>query len=107
MITSRWGLPSPSTQKALSTWPTDFSRDITPIPCHSHNDYWHRVPLYDALEAGCTSVEANVWLDTALKDDLYIGHTRQALTRARTLKSLSTDPLLTILNNQNEPTNQQ
>ncbi|KAL8819834.1 MAG: hypothetical protein Q9223_001809, partial [Gallowayella weberi] len=104
MITSRWGLPSPSTQKALTTWPTDFSRDIIPIPCHSHNDYWRRVPLYDALEAGCTSTEADVWLDTALKDDLYVGHTRKSLTPARTLKSLYIEPLLTILNNQNNLT---
>ncbi|KAL8696887.1 MAG: hypothetical protein Q9224_002568, partial [Gallowayella concinna] len=105
MITSRWGLPSPSTQKALTTWPTDFSRDITPIPCHSHNDYWRRVPLYDALAAGCTGVEADVWLDPALKDDLYVGHTRKSLTPARTLKSLYIDPLLTILNNQNSNNN--
>ncbi|KAI4241879.1 MAG: hypothetical protein L6R40_004278 [Gallowayella cf. fulva] len=101
MITSRWGLPSPSTQKALTTWPTDFSRDVPTIPCHSHNDYWRRVPLYDALAAGCTGVEADVWIDSELKDDLYVGHTRKSLTSARTLKSLYVEPLLTILNNQN------
>ncbi|KAL8947372.1 MAG: hypothetical protein Q9222_006338 [Ikaeria aurantiellina] len=75
LIRSRWALPSPSTQQALTTWPTDFSRDITPIPCHSHNDYWRRVPLYDALAAGCTGVEADVWLDDKLKDDLYASST--------------------------------
>ncbi|KAL8724705.1 MAG: hypothetical protein Q9166_007793 [cf. Caloplaca sp. 2 TL-2023] len=105
IITSRWGLPTPSTQKALTTWPTDFSRDIKPIPCHSHNDYWRRVPLYDALAAGCTGVEADVWLDPQVKDDLYVGHTQKSLAPARTLKSLYIDPLLTILNNQNSPSN--
>ena len=98
LITSRWGLPDPSSQEALVRWPTNFSRDITPIPCHSHNDYWRKVPLYDALAAGCTGVEADVWLDNK---DLLVGHDSKSLTTARTLKSLYIDPLLTILNNQN------
>ncbi|KAL9592164.1 MAG: hypothetical protein Q9179_006988, partial [Wetmoreana sp. 5 TL-2023] len=105
MIISRWGLPSPSTQKALTNWPTDLTRDITTIPCHSHNDYWRRVPLYDALAAGCTGVEADVWIDESKPDDLFVGHTRKSLTSARTLRSLYIDPLLTILNNQNNPPN--
>jgi hypothetical protein len=33
-----------------------------PVGCHSHNDYWRRVPLYSALQAGCIGVEADVWL---------------------------------------------
>ncbi|KAL8867320.1 MAG: hypothetical protein Q9174_005739 [Haloplaca sp. 1 TL-2023] len=104
LIVSRWGLPSPSSQQALTEWPTDFSRDITPIPCHSHNDYWRKVPLYDALAAGCTGVEADVWLDPHKPNELRVGHTRKSLTAARTLTSLYIDPLLTILNNQNTPT---
>ncbi|KAI4141394.1 MAG: hypothetical protein L6R39_005354, partial [Caloplaca ligustica] len=104
LITSRWGLPNPSTQQALTTWPTSFSRGIKTLPCHSHNDYWRRVPLYDALSAGCTGVEADVWFDsTNSPDELFVGHTRRSLTAARTLKSLYIDPLLTILNNQNAP----
>ena len=103
MIVSRWGLPSPSSQQALTNWPTDFSRDITPTPCHSHNDYWRKVPLYDALAAGCTGVEADVWLDPHKPNELRVGHTRKSLTAARTLTSLYINPLLTILNNQNTP----
>ncbi|KAL8718508.1 MAG: hypothetical protein Q9225_004357, partial [Loekoesia sp. 1 TL-2023] len=105
VIVSRWGLPSPPMQQALTTWPTDFSRDIHPIPCHSHNDYWRRVPLYDALAAGCTGVEADVWFDASLEDDLFVGHTLKSLTSTRTFKSLYIQPLLTILNNQNAPGN--
>ncbi|KAL8755066.1 MAG: hypothetical protein Q9184_004910 [Pyrenodesmia sp. 2 TL-2023] len=101
LIVSRWGLPNPTVQRELATWPTAFSRDIKPIACHSHNDYWRRVPLYDALAAGCTGVEADVWLDPNHPNDLFVGHTRKSLTSARTLKSLYIDPLLTILNNQN------
>ncbi|KAL9002997.1 MAG: hypothetical protein Q9188_004115, partial [Gyalolechia gomerana] len=103
MIVSRWGLPSPSAQRGLAAWPTDFSRDIKPIPCHSHNDYWRHVPLYDALAAGCTGVEADVWSSSKLEDDLYVGHDHNSLKSERTLKSLYIDPLLTILNNQNKP----
>ncbi|KAL9597484.1 MAG: hypothetical protein Q9219_005117 [cf. Caloplaca sp. 3 TL-2023] len=105
LIASRWGLPSPSTQQDLTSWPTDFSRDVQPIPCHSHNDYWRRVPLYDAIAAGCTGVEADVWYDPSAREDLLVGHTRKSLTAARTLKSLYIDPLLTILHNQNPPSN--
>lgn len=101
LIVSRWGLPNPTAQRALTTWPTAFSRDIKPIACHSHNDYWRKVPLYDALTAGCTGVEADVWFDPSHPNDLFVGHTRKSLTSTRTLKSLYIDPLLTILNNQN------
>lgn len=63
------------------------------------------VPLFDALAAGCTSVEADVWLDSELKDDLYVGHTRKSLQRDRTLNALYIDPLLAILNEMNAPAN--
>ena len=52
-IVASWGAPGSPTQ-ADAHYRTDFSRDITPIPCHPHNDYWRKVPLYDALAAGCT-----------------------------------------------------
>lgn len=48
ILLASWGSPgSPTADQAR--WPTDFSRDITPIPCQSHNDHWYRVPLYNAL----------------------------------------------------------
>lgn len=85
------------TQDRLN-WPTDFSRDVKPIPCHSHNDYWRRVPLFDALAAGCTGVEADVWLKD---DDLLVGHSKGSLTSSRTLRTLYIDPLFGILARQN------
>ncbi|KAI4243138.1 MAG: hypothetical protein LQ352_007098, partial [Teloschistes flavicans] len=87
LIVSRWGLPSSSAQKDLTNWPNQFTHDVTPIPCHSHNDYWRRVPLYDALAAGCTGVEADVWLDPTKPNDLFVGHTQKSLTPVRTLKA--------------------
>ena len=94
-----WGLSDYPTQ-FVATLPTDFSRDIAPNPCHSHNDYWRDVPLYDAIAAGCTSVEADVWLSG---DDLFVGHTNKSLTKERTLESLYIDPLVSILMNRNSP----
>lgn len=82
----------------ISRWPTDISRDINPVGCHSHNDYWRRVPLFSALQAGCISVEADVWL---LDNELYVGHSTSALTPKRTLRSMYVDPLMKILDQQN------
>ena len=96
-VVASWGQPNTVTE-AQAHYPTDFSRDINPIPCHSHNDYWRRVPLYDALYAGCVSVEADVWFAPT---DLLIGHKAGDLTQSRTLKSLYIDPLVSILSHQN------
>ncbi|KAM3066677.1 Altered inheritance of mitochondria protein 6 [Clarireedia jacksonii] len=95
-----WGKPGTGTED-LAWYPTDFTRDINPIPCHSHNDYWRRVPLFSALRAGCTGVEADVWL---FDDDLYVGHNTASLQRNRTFQSLYVNPLVQILKQQNPET---
>lgn len=76
----------------------DITQDVTPIPCHSHNDYWRRVPLYDALRWGCTGVEADVWL---YDDELLVGHSINALTPDRTFRSMYVDPLANMLDHKN------
>lgn len=96
-ILDNWGEIGESSE-GLSHWPTDFSRDVKPIACHSHNDYWRKVPLYSALHAGCTGVEADVWL---FDEELYVGHSLPSLTPNRTLNSLYINPLLDILEKQN------
>jgi hypothetical protein len=87
--------------EGLSGYPTDFTRNVLPIPCHSHNDYWRRVPLYQAIHFGCTSVEADVWL---VDDELYVGHSTSSLTKNRTFRNLYIDPLVQILDKQNPTT---
>ncbi|KAI4652049.1 hypothetical protein J4E93_002246 [Alternaria ventricosa] len=77
----------------------DITRDVTPVPCHSHNDYWRRVPLYDALRWGCTGVEADVWL---FDEELYVGHSTNALTQDGTFTSMYVDPLVKMLDHKNE-----
>lgn len=96
-IVASWGRPGSPTE-VEAKFPTDFSRDIIPIPCHSHNDYTRKVPLYDALAAGCTGVEADVWMTNS---DLLVGHTEKSLSPSRTLQSLYINPLLEILAHQN------
>ncbi|KAJ4377800.1 Altered inheritance of mitochondria protein 6 [Neocucurbitaria cava] len=80
-------------------WRDDISRDIVPKNCHSHNDYWRRVPLYEALAAGCVSIEADVWLTE--DKELLVSHSWQSTTKERTLRSLYLDPLTNIFENRN------
>jgi hypothetical protein len=68
---------------------------------HSHNDYWRRIPLYEALHYGCTGVEADVW---HIGDNLFVGHNTASLTSNRTFTSLYADPLIELLDKQNSPT---
>lgn len=74
-----------------------FTRDIQPIPCHSHNDYLRDVPLFDALNAGCASVEGDIWVDPEDSDNLLIGHVASSLHPVRTLKSMFVSPIVSIL----------
>lgn len=55
-----WRMPG-HVGEGLVEYPTDATRDVLPINCHSHNDYIRRVPLFDAISWGCTGVEADVW----------------------------------------------
>lgn len=90
-----WGEPGHAGD-GLARYPTDATRNILPIPCHSHNDYWRRVPLLDAIHAGCISVEADVWLFKD-REELYVGHGTSSLTRERTFNSLYINPLVDLL----------
>lgn len=57
---------------------------------HAHNDYEHDRPLFDALDHGFTSVEADIYL---VGGDLLVAHDPEDLDPARTLRSLYLDPL--------------
>lgn len=63
----------------------------TPLPrAHAHNDYEHDRPLYDALDHGFTSVEADIHL---VDGQLYVAHDSDEITPNRTLRSLYLEPL--------------
>ncbi|KAF2736044.1 hypothetical protein EJ04DRAFT_511325 [Polyplosphaeria fusca] len=93
----KWGHPG-YLGEGLASYPTDFTRDVIPIQCHSHNDYWRRVPLYEALHFGCVGVEADVWL---FDNELFVGHNTMSLTKNRTFRSMYVDPLAKLLDQQN------
>lgn len=57
---------------------------------HAHNDYEHGRPLFDALEHGFTSVEADVWL---VDGELLVAHDLEDVKPGVTLESLYLDPL--------------
>lgn len=64
---------------------------VTPLPqAHAHNDYEHQRPLFDALEQGFCSVEADIFLT---KDELLVAHHFLDLKPGRTLQKLYLDPL--------------
>jgi hypothetical protein len=64
-----------------------------PVPLtgvHAHNDYLHARPLFDALDQGFCSVEADIFL---VDGKLLVAHTRSAVKPERTLEALYLDPL--------------
>ncbi|OLT47060.1 hypothetical protein BJF85_01250 [Saccharomonospora sp. CUA-673] len=66
---------------------------------HAHNDYEHDRPLFDALEHGFTSVEADVW---AVGDELMVAHDFWEIRPERTLRNLYLDPLRELVDGGSE-----
>ena len=76
---------------------TSYSQNITFLPnAYAHNDYWHKRPLFDALENGFTYVEADVYLR---KGQLVVAHMLSALQHSRTLDKLYLHPLSQFFKN--------
>lgn len=92
-----WASPG-GAGEGLAHYPTDATRDVIPIRCHSHNDYWRKVPLFDALHWGCTGVEADVWL---FDEELYVGHNTASLTKNRTFRNLYINPIVNLIDAMN------
>ncbi len=66
-------------------------KHVVPLPqAHAHNDYEHTRPLFDALEFGFCSVEADIWL---VNGQLLVAHDLKNARPARTLQALYLDPL--------------
>jgi len=57
---------------------------------HAHNDYEHPRPLFDALDNGFCSVEADIFL---VGETLLVAHFALQLKPERTLESLYLEPL--------------
>jgi hypothetical protein len=66
-------------------------KSVPPLTrAHAHNDYEHARPLFDALERGFCSVEADIWL---VDGRLLVAHDRSQARPERTLEALYLDPL--------------
>ena len=81
---------------AGAVWPHTVLADTAGQPvvpllrAHAHNDYEHQRPLFDALEQGFCSVEADIYL---VDGQLLVSHDRKGLKPERTLQALYLDPL--------------
>lgn len=64
-------------------------QQVTPHS-HSHNDYLHDAPLFDALDNGFKSIEIDVCLDG---NNLKVAHTPVFLSFKKTLEELYLNPL--------------
>src|SRR5262249_51413181 len=60
------------------------------VRVHAHNDYEHKRPLFDALEHGFCSVEADIYL---VDGQLLVAHQRNQVKSERTLQKLYLEPL--------------
>lgn len=103
-----------------------LTRDVDVKPLHSHNDYWRKSPLFDALGFGFQSIESDVWYfpegytvertvtettkdkkKSRLKsyefhnDDIYVGHNQVFLKPEDTLFNMYLSPLYQFLTDSN------
>ena len=65
------------------------AQNSVPI-AHAHNDYEHKHPLHDAMKAGFTSIEADVYL---IENQLLVAHNQRDTKPERSLESLYLEPL--------------
>jgi len=63
---------------------------------HAHNDYEHKRPLFDALEQGFVSIEADIWL---VDGELYVAHDRTGMKFDRRLDNLYLEPIAEMFRN--------
>lgn len=68
-----------------------FAQDqIKVLPAHSHNDYEHNRPLFDALDCKFKSFEADIY---SAGDSLFVAHDFEKIKPGRTLCRLYLEPL--------------
>lgn len=75
-----------------------YPQNISLPNAYAHNDYWHKRPLYDALDKGFTHIEADVYLRDG---QLVVAHLLPRLRMHKTLDSLYLKPLAACINGTN------
>jgi hypothetical protein len=74
----------------LCSWTCLLAQPLPLTRVHAHNDYEHTHPLFDALDHGFCSVEADIHL---VDGKLLVAHDRSQVRPERTLQALYLDPL--------------
>lgn len=77
------------------------AQNITIQNAFAHNDYWHKRPLYDALDNGYSHVEADIYLRSG---KLVVAHLLPIFKKKRTLEQLYFKPLLEATKGTNKNT---
>ncbi|RQO77124.1 glycerophosphodiester phosphodiesterase [Pedobacter sp. KBW01] len=65
--------------------------DQTPIRIHSHNDYTHNKPFYEAVQNKAFSIEADVFV---VGDSLMVAHSKKEIKAGNTLDKMYLQPIL-------------
>ena len=77
---------------------TNKTEKVRVWPAHSHNDYEHTRPLFDALDNYFKSVEADIYL---VGDSLFVAHNFDQIKPGRTLRNLYLEPLKNVISKNN------
>ena len=85
-----WGLALSSLLACQTVPEPEKNTERPPSRAHAHNDYEHPRPLFDALDKGFASVEADIHL---VDGALLVAHDADEVSPTRTLQSLYLDPL--------------
>lgn len=62
---------------------------------YAHNDYWHKRPLFDALEKGYTSIEVDIF---KIRNEFVVAHMLPVFRPGKTLENLYLRPLKEYIN---------
>lgn len=71
-----------------------YTQHMNPPRVHSHNDYVRERPFWEAYEAGCGSIEVDIFLRN---DSLFAAHEAKEITAERTLEVLYLTPITEVL----------
>lgn len=77
-------------------WLPAFTQLLGTPTVHSHNDYKQERPFWEAYEAGCGSIEVDVFLRN---DSLFVAHEISEINSTQTLQLLYIEPIIEVLNN--------
>ena len=61
---------------------------------HSHNDYFQKVPFWNAFANGLSSIEVDVFLE---KDTLFVAHHKKEISKDRTIENLYLKPMQHVI----------